>query len=190
MKVFIPKYLRSIKIIDQLYNIIKVYSESANDPDDSFSDYYYTLKTDPVRVFLHSQIPEEVGEDGQVYVKGTKQLYQSVIAYLAELFYEVKGTTKVFDYMTEYLGLGSSTSTWYKYSPQRLEITLNTSGVSDISQFNALLTNFLESLLYFAELSINGSIELKVSEELKMYYGLNLVNFTKYELTEEDEFEL
>lgn len=188
MKLFIPQYLRSIKILDQLYNIVKAYSESASEPDDSFSDYYYTLKTDPVRVFLHSQIEEEVGEDGQIYVKGTKQLYQSVITYLAELFYEVKGTVKVFDYMTEYLGLGSTTTTWYKYSPQRLEITLSTTGVSDVSQFYTNLTNFLEALLYFAELSINGSVELKISEELKMYYGAGLKGYTIYNLTEEDEF--
>lgn len=187
MKVYIPKYLRKIKIIDQLYNIILSYSEVAQEPGDAFSDYRYRQKTDPVRAFLNSQVPEEVGQDGKVYVKGTDQLYQSVVTYLAELFYEVKGTTKVFDYMTEYLGLGDTGEDWYRYSPQRLEITLNTTKISDIAQFNQLLTEFLRSLLYFGELSINGSIELKVSEELKMYYGANLVSHTRYTITEEDE---
>lgn len=187
MKIFIPKYLRSIKIIDQLYNLVRIYGEITSEPSDIFSNYRYTIKTDPVRAFLNSRIPEEIGEDGLSYVKGTNQLYHNVVTYLAELFYEVKGTTKVFDYMTEYLDLGSTTDVWYKYSPQRLEMTLNTSGITDTAQFSQLLTNFLGSLLYFSELSINGSVELTVSEELLMYYGANVINFVEYNITEEDE---
>ena len=43
MKIYIPKHLREIKIIEQLYQMMTSYGEQAVDEIDSFSDFQWSL---------------------------------------------------------------------------------------------------------------------------------------------------
>ena len=181
MRVYIPKHLRNIKIVDQMCNLIQVYSEVTKLDRDSFDDYQYFMKTDPVRIFLKIIIKED--STGQ-YVLGTEQNYQAVIDYLAELFYSVKGTTKVLDYMHTFLGFGSGDN-WYDYTPQLLQLTINSSDLSDTGYFNTALVNFLNALMYFSELVITGSVGLNLEGEIGTYYGGKGITYKEVSVDEE-----
>ena len=62
MKIYIPKHLRSIKIIEQLYRMMQSYSEQAVDETDSFSEFQVIqstikfLENPPLRYKIYSSL--------------------------------------------------------------------------------------------------------------------------------------
>ena len=136
MKIYIPKHLREIKIIEQLYQMMTSYGEQAVDEIDSFSD--------PVKRFLGLCIPKK---DDQ-----TSEDYSSNINYLATLFYSVKGTYKVFDYLL-YYGVIDSDKSKINYTARSISIEIGEILVGkDI--FCSAMEDFLKTLLYFESLEI------------------------------------
>ena len=54
MKIHVPIHLRKIEVIDQMCKMIEEYGENFYiDTTDSFENYYYYLKLDPVKRFLN-----------------------------------------------------------------------------------------------------------------------------------------
>ena len=101
MKIYIPEHLRKIDIINQLYLMINEYSITYGSNNQygqtSLSDYQKSLSSDPVKNFIKLCISEtNIREDED---------YEEVINYLSKLFYSVKGTIKVFEYMSKFLEL-------------------------------------------------------------------------------------
>lgn len=179
MKVYIPKHLRNLEIVDQMYNMIKSYSENYTESEDSFNLYQSNLKYDPVRVFVESRV---TGDD-----ISSDQDYDTVINYLTELFYSVKGTVKVFTYMEEYLNLGVTRgSSWYTYTPAILTVDLQNLDVPDSSVFYTQLYNFLSALLYFGMLQIEGNLNITLKEEIVSYYGSDCLCYKETELNIND----
>ena len=64
MKIYIPKHLRNIEIIDQLYRMIEDYEEQyssvVSTQQGSFDDYYIYSGSDPVKNFLRLCIPKSI----------------------------------------------------------------------------------------------------------------------------------
>lgn len=172
MKIYIPKHIRNIEVVDTMCKLIEAY---ANDPSlsldpGSFNNYYYYLNTDPVNRFLHICILEsDVSED-----------YESVISYISRLFYSVKGTTKVFEFMKKYLGLNLNDIV---YTVKELNFTISEVRLSDIDEkvFYESLMDFLRALLYFGEARIRIEvIHLLLSNTLKNYTGASIETYKKY----------
>lgn len=178
MKVYIPKHLRTIPIINKLYNIIDAYSKWNHQYQDSFSDYQFSLKTDPVLRFLgvtkvgnnikfmdgsenytwtggNSVVRESDGEiifDDERLLKIAEETKKSELLYLTTLFYSVKGTYVVFEYLKKFdvLKLGKIT---YTTKIIKLEIE-EIPGNLEKDYFCDLFEEFLAALLYFEKLYI------------------------------------
>ena len=145
MKIYIPEHLKKIKLIRDLCKMISEYSEHYySDNSSSFNDYYYYLKKDPIQKFLSLCITKDNIAEGQDL--------EEVIKYISRLFYSVKGTSKVFDYMKKYLGLSISGN--IIHNSNYIEITLTSVNLNDEGGFVDAFRDFLEALLYFRELNI------------------------------------
>lgn len=172
MKVYIPSHLRKIEIVDQMARMIQEYSTNYYVSNtDSFDDYYYSLRNDPVKKFLNLCISEDsIGGD---------QNYEDVINYLSRLFYSVKGTIKVFDYMRSFLNLKFEGD--IVYTTKYIEFNLADITLSDENLFYESMRDFLEALLYFQELRVNiGTVNLILTGNIDNFVGSNLTCYNEF----------
>ena len=177
MKIYIPKHLRKIKLIDMLYNMIRNYEYTAE--TDSFSDYQYIMKTDPVRRFLNLIY---VGEEDEKIEK---------INYLATLFYSVKGTYKVLDYITAFGILKDweniDTTTQITYTVRTLSMTVESISV-DKTLFCEYFEGFICALLYFKSIILDiGEIRAEVDGNAVTSINSGSFLFQYYEAKEEEQ---
>jgi hypothetical protein len=180
MNLYIPKHLRRLRIIDNMCRLIQVYSDDyLEDRTTAFDNYRYYLKIDPVKRFLHFCINS--WEDNS---NGENENYESVIKYLSKLFYSVKGTIKVLEYMKRYLNLKITRET---YSIQVLSFTLEEVTLTDIDEkiFYDALLDFLEALLYFKTADIKIElIKLYISNEPNNCIGTGIITYEEYKPTQ------
>lgn len=176
MKLYIPKHLRNLKVIDDMCRLIQGYVEEGylEDRTTAFDNYYYYLKVDPVKRFLHFCIDDWSEEEDR------DENYESVIKYISKLFYSVKGTVKVLEYMQRYLNLKITNII---YSVEVLSFTIEEVTLTDIDEkiFYDALIDFLEALLYFKNVSIRIElINLHLSNELNNYIGTGVISYEEY----------
>ena len=94
---------------------------------------------------------------------------ENTVNYLTKLFYSVKGTQKIFEYMHKYLGINFIGDVSYSINEVVFEIEEVT--VTDISVYIKTLKEFLSALLYYYDLNIIIDLmNLKVSEVLSVYF--------------------
>lgn len=156
MNIYIPKYLRKIKIVDDLCKMLIAYSENY-EPGEQVDSII-----DPVEKFLSVLCPKDY-------------------KYLAHLFYSVKGTIKVLEYMKDLLGLDLT----YSYSTKLLQIRVEKIELTlvDEGTFRNMFIDFLNSLLYFKELDLSVSVvEMQLTSELPGYFGLGRILVNKVEV--------
>lgn len=72
--------------------------------------------------------------------------------YLANMFYECKGTTKIFELIEKYLGLVYKDDPFYNID--KLRLNFHSVSGSNINNFKPALTNFINALMYFHDLEI------------------------------------
>lgn len=169
MNIYIPKHIRKIGVVSKMCELIEKYAESGMYTDntlDSFNSYYYYLKTDPVNRFLHFCIPEITWSD-----KHPNEDYESCISYISRLFYSVKGTYQVIEYMKRYLELEFEDPIVYTVNTLRFTIKEITLTEIDEKIYYEALLDFLGALLYFRK------AEIKI-ELIKLHLGNSLHNFT------------
>ena len=175
MKIYIPEHLRNVEIIDQLYRMIELYEKeysSKNIIQSSFDDYYTYFGSDPVKNFLRLCISKsDLQED---------QDYNEVINYLSKLFYSVKGTIQVFNYMLQYLPLEFDGE--IIYDSKEITINFKKLSVENENLFYNLLRKFLDALIYYTKLNTNisfGSVDLTIKSTFQNYIGTNLKSYNK-----------
>ena len=175
MNLYIPKHLRKLKIIDDMCRLIQGYVDDGllEDRTTAFDNYYYYLKVDPVKRFLHFCINS--WEDGS-----REENYESVIKYLSKLFYSVKGTVRVLEYMQRYLNLKITNII---YTVEVLSLTIEEVTLEDIDEkiFYDALIDFLEALLYFKHVNVRIElIKLHLSNELNNFVGSGIITYEEY----------
>lgn len=171
MKIYIPQHLREVDIIDQLYRMIEAYGkEYSNTTNDSFSGYQNYRVDDPVKKFLELCISEDsIGEN---------QDYDEVIRYLSKLFYSVKGTIKIFDYIATFLGLDLDGD--ILYDGQTITMNFINLNVPNEALFYESLRNFLDALICYVELNTNiDTVDLTIQSNFINYIGGNLRSYNK-----------
>lgn len=162
MKVYIKEHLKRIPIVDQLYNMIVEYSRTYEDDDrDNFDDYRYFLRNDAVIRFLDYVVPTEEEFKARGLDPESRPSY---ISYLSALFYSVKGTYKVLDFILDYdlfqtskgeENQGPDTTTKISYTARSITIEIDTLPATlDRDLFCNYLEKFLCTLLYFESLTI------------------------------------
>lgn len=178
MNIYIPKHIRKIGVVSKMCELIEKYAESGMYVDntlDSFNNYYYYLKTDPVNRFLHFCISETTWND-----EHSGEDYESCISYLSRIFYSVKGTYQVLEYMKKYLGLEI---TDIIYTVNTLRFTIKEITLTEIDErvfYNALI-DFLNALLYFRKAEIKIElINLHLGNSLHNFTGACIVTYKEY----------
>lgn len=181
MNIYIPKHIRKIGVVSKMCELIELYSNNPDlqlDPTTSFNDYYYYLNTDPVNRFLHICIPESTWNDGD---KHKDEDYESCISYLSRLFYSVKGTDQVLDFMSKYLGIEFVEKP--KYTVELLKFTIKEVTLTEIDEkiYYDSLIDFLNALLYFRKVDIKIElIKLHLGNSLHNYTGSCIVTYKDY----------
>lgn len=168
MKIYIPQHLKQLEIIDTLSKMILEYGKYWSGEMNSFSDFYSYLKKDPVQKFLSSCLNTATlapGQDPEV-----------VLTYITKLFYSVKGTSKVFDYMKKYLGLNISGD--IIYNPELTEIVISSIELDDESTFIESFQEFLKALLIFKDIQISiPEINLVLQDSINSTVGGQAVTY-------------
>ena len=172
MKIYIPEHLRKIDVINQLYLMINEYSITYGSNNQygqtSLSDYQKSLSSDPVKNFIKLCISEtNIREDED---------YEEVINYLSKLFYSVKGTIKVFEYMSKFLELDLDGD--IIFDSKEVTINFKSLNVSNESLFFNSLKLFLDSLICYTKLNTNiSSNRLTIDGEFINYVGGNIRSY-------------
>ena len=182
MEIYIPENLKKITVISQLCTMIEGYAGYyEEDPRDSFDDYDFYLSHDPVKAFISLCIPIADGESEEHYI--------TVNNYLSRMFYSVKGTRLVLEYMKKFLDLKFTEGKEIIYRPgQKIEFSLDTIPVNDAYLFRDLLEGFLNALLYWSVLDVNvAKVELKVENTIKSYIQGGAITYTFYVPTPIDD---
>lgn len=185
MNIYIPSHLRKLRIVDQLYRMMHEYiTGELNDgvgygdsEVSSFDDYQYMLKLDPVKKFISMCITEDDLPESQDY--------ESVVNYLSHLFYSVKGTAKVFEYMKKYF-TRLHMSEDIIYSTSNMSISIDYLEVGDQGTFEEALMGFIDALVYTQEVKKEiGRIKLIISETIKTDIGCFAVPYKNNVVSEE-----
>lgn len=166
MKIYIPRHLLKLPLINQMAQLIQAYSQEITG-EEEWQDNWL-VRNDPVLKFLYICINNKMIGEGQDI--------DSVISYLAKLFYSVKGTLKVFEYMKKYLGLEIDGDITYNVS----SISLRVSNVNQTNEenFSDSLENFLRALVYFRDmkLEMNG-VDLDIESSISNNVGGNSLTY-------------
>jgi hypothetical protein len=182
LNVYIPVHLRKIKIIDQLQKLI---SEKKSNPayneeeiDDSFESYNSYLANDPVETFVKFCLPKESIKVGD---------YEVTINYITHLFYSVKGTIKVIEFMKKFLNLDLNED--FFYSPKKIRLSFKGLNTLNDSLFYDLLRNFLNALLYFNTAVISTTTNtLELTDNVKNMVGSKIITYKVFEIDSTEIF--
>lgn len=180
MKIYIPKHLRSLKVVDNLCRMIEEYS--ATTTETSEKKYY-----NPVEKFLRCCNKKEVLYIG-VDEKEADDIWEGKIKYYTNLLYCHKGSLYVLEILKKFLedecdsegNNSASISFEYTYDLTLLKIKMNRIPSTNESTFNNYLKILLDNLLYFDNFILYSEdthdIEVDLSElfkETKVNYNLS-----------------
>jgi hypothetical protein len=175
MRIYIPKHLRELGIFKDLAEMISVYESGYKDPTSSFDSYQSYMKIDPVLRFVSFCIKQE---DGQ-----SEEEYRAILDYVTRLFYSVRGTRKVFDYISRYLGIKFVGNPVYTIKSINFSIANDTEWY-DVSLFNSYLIDFLNYLLYYESLNYKVDLGIKITEDKEFYCGIGVKTYKIYNIGE------
>jgi hypothetical protein len=131
------------------------------------------MKIDPVLRFVGFCIKQQEGQD--------QEEYQAILEYVTRLFYSVRGTRKVFDYIQRYLGIKFIGNPVYTVKSISFSIANDTTWY-DVSLFNSYLLDFLNTLLYYESISYKVDLNLEITETKDMYMGIGLKTYKIYKI--------
>lgn len=169
MKIFIPSHLRTLTVVDQLAKMVTAYSESKS-ANSSIEE-----TTDPVKKFVKMVIKPE----------NCPQNYADVIDYITAVFYTVKGTFKVIEYMKMYLGFSDDSIV---YSPESISIG-ETGETDNDNLYISALKGFLNELLYFGETKTDaatGNLKIETTVTAKVLASNDIHKYKVIKPTIED----
>lgn len=191
MKIFIPPHIRKIGVVQDLCSLITGYAElklNQEKEKDSLDHFYYykTLSYDSVKSFI--------GICKSYNNQNDNSIIESEINYITNLFYSVKGTIKVFEYLTRFLDIVLDD---YNYDIRTGELyinlnvdTYNNIFMKDEETFKNSFEKFLKAVLYIKNLSINVSIEkeeellyIKIADNKNLYYDTKYHNYSLDKIT-------
>jgi len=173
MRIYIPQHLKSLGIFSDLIKMVTEYEKGYKDPTSSFDDYQSFMKIDPVLRFVSFCITQKEGQ--------SQEDYRTILNYVTRLFYSVRGTRKVFDYISRYLGIEFVGNPVYTIKYISFSIKNNREWY-DVSLFNDYLLEFLNYLLYFEKLNYKVDLGITIEENKEFYLGVDAVTYKIYRL--------
>lgn len=162
MKIFIPKHLRNLVVVNQLAEMISAYNRIKRENTEvleNMEGINQEKSLDPVKKFIYMR----VSPGNSIFTEGS-QNYADVINYLTALFYSVKGTQKVLEYMKKFLGF---TDKEVIYDVKSISIFPANFELGDERLYYEALFGFLEELLYFEDFKTDlGPINLLIDHKV------------------------
>lgn len=157
-------------IFSDLAKMVTEYETNYYDPSaaGSFDRYQSYTKIDPVLRFVSFCIHREEEQ--------TEEEYRIILNYVTRLFYSVRGTRRVFDYISRYLGIKFIGNPIYTIKSINFSIANDTDWY-DVSLFNSYLLDFLNYLLYYESISYKVDLGLKITEEKEFYCGVGMLTY-------------
>lgn len=172
MRIYIPQHLRKLGIFRDLGKMVEKYASDYESSEGSFSDYQRFLKIDPVLRFVNFCISQGERSDDE---------YQDITNYVARLFWSVRGTKRVFDFIKRYLGIRFVGEPIYTVKTISFSIA-NETDWYDVALFNEYFIEFLNYLLYFENIQYKVDMDLKIVENEKFYSGYQIITYVLYKL--------
>lgn len=174
MTIHIPAHLDNIKIVSQLSSFIKAYSEQFTESSGSFDHYYNQYTQDSIKKFIYLSLEvSNVTESNN---------YNEVAIYLSRLFYSVKGSLRIFDYMKDYLKIPFVGEILYTINEIRFEVSEITT--VDMENYISSMKDFISSLLYYNDLSITiDTIKLIVSGNIENIISSGIISYKEFKAT-------
>lgn len=202
MRIYVKDYLRKIPLLKRMCDIIVAYAaEYPPENLDSFSGFRDAQSLDDVATFIDYVSPT-IGEYRLRFPKlsdgGLAEMRKNNVNYLTALFYSVKGTYKVLDYLTEYDLFHQTpitsrvqeqdTTSVISYSARSIVVNINEiPGFFDRDLFCTYLEKFLSSLLYFESLTINiDSVSVEISDTTTVSLNSGDAYYQYYEIKADD----
>ena len=173
MRIYIPDHLKKLGIFRDLIKMVEGYEQEYQDPATSFTDYQSYMKIDPVLRFVGFCIKRR---DGQA-----EEEYQAILEYVTRLFYSVRGTRRVLDYIGRYLGIRFVGNPIYTVKSISFSIANDTEWY-DVSLFNTYLLDFLSTLLYYENISYRVDLNLDIEETKEIYMGIGIKTYKIYKI--------
>jgi hypothetical protein len=173
MRIYIPQHLKKLGIFRDLGRMVEEYERSYQDVPTSFTDYQNYMKIDPVLRFVSFCIKR--GEEQ------SEEEYVAILEYVTRLFYSVRGTRRVLDYVGRYLGIRFIGNPIYTVKTLSFSIANQTEWY-DVSLFNTYLLDFLSALLYYESISYKVNLNLEVQETKDLYMGIGIKTYKIYKI--------
>lgn len=184
--IYIPNHLKKFKIISDFYNMLTEYeSQHPMRGSDDFlkgdiEEVVMKNQEDPVYYFIWCIVKNKLMD-----VTKDSEYIHNLVLYLTKLFYCVKGTMKIFDFMEKYLHLKFAESPKFENGNTLIFKLEEISGFpSEFSvDFDNALQNFLSRLIYSSdfgysyekiELTIDYSFKQLITSDLKVYRIFNV----------------
>ena len=177
MVIYIPNHLKNaVPILSSLSEMITTYSkEYGFSTTDSFDDYceYYSINL--VKKFIELCLESEEFSDNNDK--------ENIVNYLVRLFYSVKGTSKIFDYMERFLGVVFNGEV--KYSVNEVIFDIKEITVKDAQLYVDCLKGFLSALLYYGDLIAKiSTINFEISEVIEVSIAGNVNKYKEFDVIE------
>ena len=173
MRIYIPQHLKKLGIFRDLGRMVEEYEKTYQDTTSSFTDYQNYMKIDPVLRFVSFCIKQR---DGQ-----SEEEYMAILEYVTRLFYSVRGTRRVLDYIGRYLGIRFIGNPIYTVKSISFSIANQTEWY-DVSLFNTYLLDFLSTLLYYENISYKVDLNLETEETKDIYMGIGIKTYKIYKI--------
>lgn len=183
MIIYIPNHLEKLPIIEQFSKMVQGYSELQQDSlaiSGSFDYYYSYYSNDYIRKFieLSLNLNKDYNDSGSIDSEDS-EIRENIINYLVKLFYSVKGTNKVFEYMKEFLGIEFIGDIRYTINEVAFEIAEVTT--LDISVYIKTMKEFLSALLFYYDLDlIIDLMNLKLKEILSLSVSADIQKYKEF----------
>lgn len=137
-------HLMEIPILKQMVELYEVYLRTSQESSLGSFRYYYTSQgLDPVRDFVETNLIDKIKSIPD---------YENIIDYVTAMFYSVKGTLKVFDYMGRFFNDSLEVAGDKLYNGENLTVNLVLSdSLYNTVEFVEGLKNFLSCLLWIGD---------------------------------------
>lgn len=182
MVIYIPNHLKeSIPLLKTMSDMISEYGKNYSTRSiDSFDDYYSSISINSVKKYIELCLE---GQESSQLFKNNINTKEDIVNYLVKLFYSVKGTLKIFDYMKKYLGVKFSGNITYTIN----EVIFNIDEIStdNIQLYVDSMKGFLSSLLYYGDLvSEISKINLTLESNLTVSVTNDIQKYKEFTVTE------
>ena len=187
MKIYIPKHLRKLKVVEQLCKMIEKYQTAYYETPVNLYEYYsLQLNNDPVKKFIGICFADSFNEEDL-------KKSENIVNYFTKLFYSIKGcNVEVLNHLKNDLNLDIKNIEFLTGENNKTSLDIELSDFqrkrNDEVFFLNLLKEFLYNLILVDDINIKlRESELVIKEEVSYSIQADLRICKYFDISLEDE---